>query len=99
MTCIRGWLDLGGALTAYVGGIATAIGVIWLLVRREIRRRSRSPQTSLDAELQARLWALFDASKTACERDTPAAWAALHRAVADVPESQRPVAVQHERTP
>lgn len=44
----------------------------------------------LAAELERRLWALFDAAKVICECETPAAWATLYRAVADVPEGQRP---------
>ena len=43
-----------------------------------------------DAELQRRLWRLFDVAKAICETETPAAWIDLYRAVADVPESQRP---------
>lgn len=44
----------------------------------------------LDAELQRRLWFLFDTAKAICEVETPEAWAALYRAVADVPECKKP---------
>jgi hypothetical protein len=36
-----------------------------------------------------RLWLLFDAAKALCDSETPENWAALYRAVADVPESVR----------
>lgn len=58
--------------------------------------RTRTTQTRLDAELRKRLWACFDAARAlivSAEREangSVAAWEKLHRAVADVPESQRP---------
>ncbi len=50
-------------------------------------------QTTLDAELQSRLWRLFDAAKVISERGdvaTPDEWAAFHIAVCGIPESQHP---------
>lgn len=52
---------------------------------------------TLSAELQVRLWALFDAARAICERETPEAWAALYLAVARVPESLRPDFTRHKR--
>lgn len=43
-------------------------------------------------ETVRRLWVLFDAAKDICEQETPQAWCVLYRAVADVAESDRPVA-------
>lgn len=43
----------------------------------------------LEAELQERLWVLFDAAKALGESDSAERWEALHRAVANVPESRR----------
>lgn len=62
----------------------------------------RNPETTptkaevkarLDAELQRRLWTLFDAAKVLSDRGDAATaeeWAAFHGAVARVPEKMRP---------
>lgn len=50
-------------------------------------------KTTLDAELQSRLWRLFDAAKVISERGdvaTPDEWAEFHIAVCSIPESQHP---------
>jgi hypothetical protein len=42
-------------------------------------------------ELQRRFWVLYDISKIMTDNEpTPEIWAAFYRAVADIPESQRP---------
>lgn len=53
-------------------------------------------QARLDAELQRRLWACYDAAYHMCngrgpgEEPSAEDWAALYRAVGGVPSSQRP---------
>lgn len=51
---------------------------------------TKAPPPAMTAELQRRLWALFDAAKALAETESPERWAALYIAVADIPESQRP---------